>query len=243
MKFSPAFYIINGWPSVEKTIEMVDKYVDHGVNAIQICMPSSNPYGEYKFIQERMKHAIDKYGLNYDVFMDCIREIRKRHPKIEFHQVLYNDVADRIGLEKFADYCLEVQTYTVMVDNNETADYLNSRGVRTTDFLHYDMPEFMVERAVRTKNLVMLRSNSRYEDMEPREGLATWKQRIEWLRKRGVEGPIYPVSGISTKEQLQEVKDAGADGAYIGTALMELWEDEDKLWEKLDSFRYLTEAE
>ena len=152
-------------------------------------------------------------------------------------------MADRIGLEKFADYCLEVQTYTVMVDNNETADYLNSRGVRTTDFLHYDMPEFMVERAVRTKNLVMLRSNSRYEDMEPREGLATWKQRIEWLRKRGVEGPIYPVSGISTKEQLQEVKDAGADGAYIGTALMELWEDEDKLWEKLDSFRYLTEAE
>ena len=181
--------------------------------------------------------------MNYDIFMDCIREIRKRHPKIEFHQVLYNDVADRIGLEKFADYCLEVQTYTVMVDNNETADYLNSRGVRTTDFLHYDMPEFMVERAVRTKNLVMLRSNSRYEDMEPREGLATWKQRIEWLRKRGVEGPIYPVSGISTKEQLQEVKDAGADGAYIGTALMELWEDEDKLWEKLDSFRYLTEAE
>ena len=51
MKFSPAFYIINGWPSVEKTIEMVDKYVDHGVNAIQICMPSSNPYGESKFIQ------------------------------------------------------------------------------------------------------------------------------------------------------------------------------------------------
>ena len=87
MKFSPAFYIINGWPSVEKTIEMVDKYVDHGVNAIQICMPSSNPYGESKFIQERMKHAIDQYGLNYDIFMDCIREIRKRHPKIEFHQV------------------------------------------------------------------------------------------------------------------------------------------------------------
>ena len=45
------------------------------------------------------------------------------------------------------------------------------------------------------------------------------------------------------KELNKEVKDAGADGAYIGTALMELWEDEDKLWEKLDSFRYLTEAE
>ena len=242
MKLSPVFYIINGWPSVEKTIEMVDKYVEHGVHAIQICMPSTDPYGESKFIQERMRHAIDKYGLEYDVFMDCIREIRKRHPQIEFHQVLYNDVAASIGLEKFADYCLEVQTYTVMVDNNETADYLNSRGIRTTDFLHYDMPEEMVKRAIRTKNLVMLRSNNRYEDMAPREGLATWKDRISWLRQRGVEGPIYPVSGISTKDQLQEVKEAGADGAYIGTALMELWDDEKKLWEKLDSFKSLTEV-
>lgn len=243
MKFSPVFYIINGWPSVEKTIEMTDKYVEHGVNAIQICMPSVNPYGESKFIQDRMKYALDKYGKNYEVFMDCIREIRRRHPDMEFHQVLYNDVAENIGLDKFADYCLEVGTYTVMVDNNTTADYLNSRGIRTTDFLHYDMPEHMVERAVRTKNLVMLRSNNRYEDMAPRDGMATWKERITWLRGRGVEGPIYPVSGISTKEQLQEVKEAGADGAYIGTALMELWEDEDKLWEKLDSFRSLTVTE
>lgn len=27
-----------------------------------------------------------------------------------------------------------------MVDNNDTADFLNKRGVRTTDFLMYDMP-------------------------------------------------------------------------------------------------------
>lgn len=241
MKFSPTFYIINGWPSVEKTVEMVDRYVEHGVNAIQICMPSQNPYGESKFIQERMRHAIDKYGLKYEVFMECIREIRRRHPDLEFHQVLYNDVADNIGLEQFADYCLEVHTYTVMVDNNDTADYLNSRGVRTTDFLHYDMPEFMVERAVRTNNLVMLRSNSRYEDMAPRDGMASWKARIAWLRGRGVKGPIYAVAGISTKEQLQEIKDAGADGAYIGTALMQLWDNEEKLWETLDSFKSLTE--
>lgn len=242
MKFSPVFYIINGWPTVEKTIEMVDKYVEHGVNAIQICMPSTNPYGESEFIRNRMKYAIDRYGLDYEVFMQCIREIRKRHPSMEFHQVLYNDVAENIGLEKFADYCLEVRTYTVMVDNNETADYLNSRGIRTTDFLHYDMPEEMVQRAIRTKNLVMLRSNNRYENMVPRDGLASWKERIDWLRKRGVEGPVYPVSGISTKEQLAEVKAAGADGAYIGTALMEVWDEEEKLWEKLDSFKSLTEA-
>ena len=204
MKFSPVYYIINGWPTVDKTIEMTDRYVEHGVNAIQICMPSKNPWGESKFIQDRMKHALDTYGHDYTVFMDCIREVRRRHPDLEFHQVLYNDVAESIGLDKFADFCLEVGTYTVMVDNNDTADFLNKRGVRTTDFLMYDMPEEMVQRAIRTKNLVMLRSNNRYEDTPPRDGMSTWAQRISWLRQRGVEGPIYAVSGISTKEQLAD---------------------------------------
>ncbi|MEI3072617.1 MAG: hypothetical protein V8T47_09125 [Oscillospiraceae bacterium] len=62
--------------------------------------------------------------------------------------MLYNDVAESIGLGKLADFCLEVGTYTVMVDNNDTADFLNKRGVRTTDFLMYDMPEEMVQRAI-----------------------------------------------------------------------------------------------
>ncbi len=80
MKFSPVYYIINGWPTVDKTIEMTDRYVEHGVNAIQICMPSKNPWGESKFIQDRIKHALDTYGHDYTVFMDCIREVRRRHP-------------------------------------------------------------------------------------------------------------------------------------------------------------------
>lgn len=241
MKFSPCYYIINGYPTIEKTIEMTDRYVEHGVNAIQICLPSMNPYGESKFVQDSMKNALETYGSDYTVFIDCIREVRRRHPDLEFHQVLYNDVAESIGLDKFADFCLEVNTYTVMVDNLETCDYLNSRGVRTTDFLMYDMPENIVERAIRTKNLIMLRSNNRYEDMQPRDGMTTWAQRISWLRKRGVEGPIYPVSGISTKEQLEEVKAAGADGAYIGKALMDLWGNDEALWTLLDDFKSLTE--
>ena len=160
---------------------------------------------------------------------------------MEFHQVLYNDVVGSIGIDKFVDYCHDVNTYTVMVDNNETADYLNKNGIRTTDFIHYDMPEEMVLRAIRTKNLVMLRSNNRYENVPPRDGMDTWEKRIKWLRQRGVEGPIYPVSGISTKEQLEEVKKAGADGAYIGKALMDLWNDEKALWKRLDEFKSLTE--
>lgn len=78
MKFSPVYYIINGWPSVEKTVEMAGQYVEHGVKAIQICLPSKNPWGESKFIQDRMQYALEKYHGDYAPLMDAVREIRDR---------------------------------------------------------------------------------------------------------------------------------------------------------------------
>lgn len=234
MGFHPVYYIINSWPSKEKTLEMVDKYAEHGVNAVQIDMPSTNPWGESTYIQDRMKMAIDKYGLDYDFFMDVICEIRRRHPNLEIHQVLYNDIVDNIGIDKFADFCNKVGVYTVMVDNTDTADYLNEKGIRTTDFVMYYLPEEAILRAVKTKNLVMLRSNKDHPEWVPRDGMADWVSRVGYLRKRGVEGPIFAVAGLLTKEQLADVRTAKADGAYIGTALMKLWDREDELWKLLD---------
>ena len=46
MRFRPVFYIINGWPTIEKTKEMVDNYVAHGVCALQFDMPSADPSRE-----------------------------------------------------------------------------------------------------------------------------------------------------------------------------------------------------
>ena len=57
MRFRPVFYIINGWSTIEKTKEMVDNYVAHGVCALQFDMPSADPSRESEFIQERMRSA------------------------------------------------------------------------------------------------------------------------------------------------------------------------------------------
>ncbi|MRN26643.1 hypothetical protein EAI30_18795, partial [Romboutsia ilealis] len=84
--------MINGWPNIEKTKEMVDNYVAHGVCALQFDMPSADPSRESEFIQERMRSARNLYGSGYEVYMDALREIRKKHPNLEIHLVLYPDV-------------------------------------------------------------------------------------------------------------------------------------------------------
>ena len=42
-------------------------------------------------------------------------------------------------------------------------------------------------------------------------------------------------------EIVRKAKQAGADGAYIGTILMKQWDDEPKLWAMLDDFESVSE--
>ena len=73
MKFRPVYYMISGWPSLEKTREMVRRYVEHGVTALQFDMPGADPSRESAFIQQGMRHARALYGEDYDVF--CNRRL------------------------------------------------------------------------------------------------------------------------------------------------------------------------
>ena len=66
-------------------------------------------------------------------------------------------------------------------------------------------------------------------------GCVSFADKIRYIRNAGVTGRILAVEGISSVQKLQEVIDAGADGAIIGNALMNLWDDEARLWPFFDS--------
>lgn len=238
MGFHPVFYLVTGWPSMDKTREMVRFYVDHGARALQFDMPSADPYGESDFIKACMKHVRQQYGEDFEVYMQALRDIRADYPQLEMHLTVYPDIVQSIGVTRFADFCNEIGFFSVL---SSFPDELRAQGVRAAEFLHYQMAEAAVAHALQTQNPVLLRSNARYEHLEPRDGLRTWAQRINWLRGRGFCGSIYAVAGISTVPQLAEVKAAGADGAYIGSVLMGQWEDKQTLAETLNGFQALTE--
>ena len=174
MKFRPVFYIINGWPSIEKTKEMVDNYVAHGVCALQFDMPSADPSRESAFIQERMRLARSLYGSGYEVYMNALREIRKKHPDLEIHLVLYPDVIETIGLEQFGDFCREIDVYSVLAMDPEMMRYLNGRGISTAAFIGYDTSEKAIELAKANENQIVFLSNKMAEQRQDK-GLSRGK--------------------------------------------------------------------
>ena len=92
MKFTPIYYVCIACPTITRTKEMVDKYVERGANAFQIDMPSMDPFAETEFVKKMMKESL-KSGITYRDYMDGARDIhtafylcsRPRHKDIPEH--------------------------------------------------------------------------------------------------------------------------------------------------------------
>lgn len=241
--FTPIYYVCIACPTVERTLEMVDRYAGHGAFAFQIDMPSKNPFAETEFVKSMMKAALSG-SPDYGRYMDGIREILRRHPELELHIVVYNDVIDSIGLERFADFCRETGAASLMIPgaSAENLLFLELEGFPVFRTVTHEMAEVRIRlaQAVGSGGIVSLRNRKPGEKDRP--GLETFEKKYRYIvQERGVCAPVYAVYGIQTPEELAAVKRTGARGAIIGNALMRLWTDEEACLRLLDGFQALAE--
>lgn len=237
-RYKVIYYITIACPTVEKTLEMIDKYVSHGVQSIQIDMPSANPYAETDFVKKMMGDAL-KNGVDYTKCMDGVRKIRRRYPDLELHLMSYPDVVESIGLEAYAGFAKEVGIVSMMLcgDMHQERTYFNECGIPSSGHVEYTLPEDQVIRACDPFNqfsLITMR-NARV-GQQPRDGMHSWDSRVRYMRQRGCPYELYAVGGILNAEMLREAKQAGTVGAYIGNVLMWHWDEEEKLFELIESF-------
>lgn len=233
-QFHLVYYISMGAPSIEYSLQKAEQYLRQGVQALQFDLPSRNPYRETPFIRERMACAYKRYG-NYDVFLSALTEFRRRHPDFEMQMVSYEDVILTIGTSRYIAFCKENRIRTCRIAGDGVFELaredMNRAGIDTLTFIDYDMKQPAIDLAVQTGRAVMLR-NVR-QGMLPRDGRVQWRDRIRFLRDSGVTAPIYATAGIRCGSDLLEAKAAGAAGAFVGSCLMERWEDEPAMLELL----------
>ena len=226
-KFHLIYYISMGYPSIEYSLAKAEQYLAEGVKSLQFDLPSRNPYRENPFIKVRMASAFEKYG-DYEVFLQALTQFRKKHPDFEMQMVSYEDVILTIGTNRYIAFCKENNIKTIRISGDGVIEMarkdLNAAGIDTLTFIDYDMKQHEVDFARETGRAVMLR-NAR-KGMQPREGMAHWPERIKFLRENGVVAPIYATAEIRSGKDLLEAKQAGAAGAFVGSCLMNLWDDD-----------------
>lgn len=218
MAFELVCYLNFGYPSIEDGIKDAQLYIDNGCRALQLDIPVKDPYLEHPFIQERMKACLDREP-DYEAYFDGIRRIHTANPDVAIYLMLYEKTVEEIGSEHIAAFCREVGIrYTSYVGLLERVKHqLEDGGVGICCYVQYHLPDEEVQFARTSTGPVLYQAKC---VGRRREGCETFRDGVEFLRSTGLKMPIYASVGIRTPEDIRTVRSAGADGAFIGSVLM-----------------------
>ena len=159
--------------------------------------------------------------------------------------VVYTDVVDSIGAEKYVAFLKEIRATNNMIagDMPEVLRMMDENEVTYTYFISYNDPEYDIERLkalnLEKKNIICMRTRRRTDALNRKYD--TWEKRVKLVRESGIKASLYAVAEISSKEDMLERKNAGMDGAIVGNMLMRLWNNEADLWKLLDDFQSTAE--
>ena len=242
MNFKPIYYISLTYPDLKTSTKMIAEYISHGATALQIDMPASDPKYETPLVAEAMAKALASDS-NYDTYIDALKEIASNNPSVELHLVVYPEVVEKIGFAKFVDFVKEIKAASVMIaggDDKLSQDLINEGIIVIGRIDRMLLDEQLEEYSSLSEDRIFNFNYKRHVEIAPHD-CVSFKQKIDYIRSKGVKCRIFAVEGIKNKEMMLEVKDAGANGALIGNALMNLWSNEEELWKLFDEFQNVSE--
>lgn len=229
-------YLSLGYPTIKDTFDVADIYVGNGVDVLEIDFPAADPFMDSELIQNRMKAAL-KACSNYDEYMKAIVKIQKLHPKTQIYILAYEETIKTIGVDKFTKF-MNDQKLTELIyvsgDNKKIKKHLEDNNIRLAQYVRLHLPEEDLVQARGTKGFIYLQAKS--DKAHPQ--YKTIKEVIAYLRQNEAKNKLINCGvGVSTTEDLKRVKDAGADGAFIGSTFLKLHGDVPALKAKIQEFK------
>lgn len=230
-------YLSNGYPTLEDSAKMAETYVENGSDTIEIDFPSRDPYLESELISGRMAKALENCD-DYDRYMEEMAEVKKRLPSTGFILMTYENTVEEIGVEKFISFCLENDYRDIILvglKGDEIKNRIIESGLRVSCYVQFHLPEDEVEHALASNGFTYLQAVA--SPGQTTEEHPTLKSCIDYLRGRGLKNPIYCGVGVHTPAEAALVKAAGADGVFVGSAILRLQDDPEAFAAKLAEFK------
>ena len=230
-------YLSNGYPSIEDSARVAGFYVQGGCDIIEVDLPSRNPYLESEYIAGRMTQALQACD-NYEAYMGNISSLKRKFQQTKFIILTYENTVKEIGTDRFIQFCVKNDLQDIIfvgLENDEIKNRLINGGLRVSCYVRQKMDAAEISSAVRSNGFVYLQAKVPEDQVNP--DFPTIKNCIEYLRKMGVDREIYCGVGIYTPEDFKMVMDAGADGAFVGSTVLKLYDQPEKLKETVRKFK------
>lgn len=230
-------YLSGGYPDFESAARLAHAYADAGVDTIEIDFPSRDPYVDAPYIQERMRAALAACD-DYDRYLEAVAVIAREIPEADVLLTIYENTVREIGVEKFAAWCREHNLLDVIItgiSDNQVKDELMAGGMKVSCYVPFDLPEADVEHALGSNGFCYLQAMPALG--QATEAHPTLASCVSYLRERGLTTPIYCGVGVHSPEDAKVVRDAGADGVFVGTAVLKLMDDQHAMAEMIKRFK------
>ena len=218
-------YLSNGYPNLKESNNRAIEFVKAGVDIIEADFPSKDPYLDSEYLQNRIFAAL-KEESNYDKYMQSLLNLSNSLKNVEFLINIYPETIREIGLDKFLEFMNKLNQNEVLLVGNkdlEVRKKLEKAGLSVSVFVTRKMNEEDLKIAKEGNGFVYMEAfaydgstNKDYPDL---------KDCVAKVRSLIGDRKIYCGVGIHTKELFKQVKDSGADGAFLGSILLKMEDD------------------
>lgn len=230
-------YLSLGYPTLEKSIEMADIYIEYGCDAVEISIPSPNPCYEKETIRNWMQEAY-RQNSDYEIYFEAVGRIKARHPDNEVYTMVYQEVFDIVTPERYADFCEQAGVDCVISANLTEASIrtLDKKGVSRCSFGSFILDPKRLKGCLQPGGLIYMQTRP-FPGQKALPGHEKLEEVIQYMHDLGIDRPIYCGGGINSPRDAEKVKSAGADGFFVGTAIVSLADDLERLKEEITAYK------
>ncbi|MFC1786901.1 tryptophan synthase subunit alpha [Halobacteriota archaeon] len=238
-------YVMAGDPSLSLTKKIVRALEEGGADMIELGLPFSDPIADGPTIQASSERAL-KAGMNPDAYFEMIKKVRGNTDIPLICLTYYNLVLHR-GIDRFMKDCVESGINGIIIPDlpvEEAKQTISEANKNDVDFIPLIAPTSTEERmkiiSSAAHGFIYLVSLLGVTGARA-ELSVTLKDMIGKVRRAiKREVPIAVGFGLSSPQHVREAIISGAEGAIVGSAIVNIIaknkDDEEKMLREIREF-------
>ncbi|MCA0234840.1 MAG: tryptophan synthase subunit alpha [Bacteroidetes bacterium] len=217
-------HLVLGYPTLQESIRTAEKYVEGGVEILELQIPFSHPTADGPVITAACREAVEQQRVSMQDCLEALQTIRQRFPDQEIMVMSYVNRVYAFGPRRFAEAMERLNIRHLIipdlpVDDAQALAITRHANIKLVPVLAANATDARLEKLLAAGfDFYYLMSDFKITgstfSLHPR-----LQKVIGQIKQTAPEARVGIGFGISTPEQVQMVY-AAADVAIIGSALI-----------------------
>ncbi|CAL4320910.1 tryptophan synthase subunit alpha [Buchnera aphidicola] len=219
-------FLILGYPTLKRSIEIINDVISFGADALEIGIPFSDPIADGPIIQQANTQAL-KNNITMKKYFHYIKKIRKKNKNIPIGLLIYANLIFHMGIKKFYFNCAKIGIDSVLIpdlpieESYEFRKYGNKNKISSIYICPPNADTHLIKKISKySKDYVYLVSRKGVTGINKKKQTLNTKI-IKKLIKNN-SSPILNGFGITHNIDIQSILKLGVSGIICGSEIISI---------------------